>query len=133
MVMIVMVAAFGFAVDAGNGRSFRNSSTSMEPTILSGDYITTRNLTVGRDPAVIHRGDIVVHAFPPDPAKSFTKRVIGLPGDTLAMQDGVVFVDGQALREAYAQHVDSTDPVVSDFSWQRAYLTPRRGAGFRGL
>ena len=100
----------------------------MEPTILTGDYITTRNLTVGGDPTVIHRGDIVVHTFPPDPRKVITKRVIGVPGDTLEMKDGVVFIDGRALREAYAQHVDSTDPVVDDFNWQRPYLV---GAAMR--
>jgi signal peptidase I len=128
MVMIAIFVALAFPVDTGNGGYFRNASSSMEPTILNGDYIATRNLSVGRDPGVIHRGDIVVHAFPPDPAKSFTNRVIGLPGDTLAMKDGVVLVDGRTLREAYTQHVDSTDPVTSDFTRQRAYLA---GAAMR--
>ena len=38
------------------------------------------------------------------------------------MTNSVMMVNGHALREAYAQHTDSTDPVTDDFRWQRVYL-----------
>ncbi|HET7011609.1 MAG TPA: signal peptidase I, partial [Anaerolineales bacterium] len=47
------------------------------------------------------RGDIVVFHFPLDPERRFIKRVIGLPGDTVAVRDGKVWVNGEALDEPY--------------------------------
>ena len=49
----------------------------------------------------IERGDMVVFWFPGDPTKSYIKRVIGLPGDTIEVDDGTVRVNGQALQEDY--------------------------------
>ncbi len=49
----------------------------------------------------IERGDVVVFHYPGDPAKSYIKRVIALPGDSLRVADGVVFVNGHALVEPY--------------------------------
>ena len=49
----------------------------------------------------IKRGDIVVFWYPQDHTKSFIKRVIGLPGDTVEIRSGVVFVNGEKLSEPY--------------------------------
>ena len=49
----------------------------------------------------IERGDMVVFWFPGDPSKSYIKRVIGLPGDRMEVDDGKVIVNGQALVETY--------------------------------
>ncbi len=49
----------------------------------------------------IHRGDVVVFLYPHDHSKSYIKRVIGLPGDTLRIDHGQVYVNGKALREKY--------------------------------
>jgi signal peptidase I len=49
----------------------------------------------------IDRGDIVVFWFPDDPSKSYIKRVIGLPGDTIEVHEGIVKVNGQDIEEHY--------------------------------
>jgi len=49
----------------------------------------------------IQRGDVVVFWYPLDPAKSYIKRVVGLPGETLRLVNGEVFVDGKRLIEPY--------------------------------
>jgi signal peptidase I len=49
----------------------------------------------------IERGDVVVFWYPKDPDKSYVKRVIGLPGETVEVRNGAVFIDGQELNETY--------------------------------
>jgi signal peptidase I len=59
----------------------------------------------------IHRGDVVVFWYPLDRSKSFIKRVVGLPGETIEIRRGVVFVNGQTIAEPYVppQYADVTD------------------------
>jgi signal peptidase I len=49
----------------------------------------------------VDRGDIVVFWFPDEPSKSYIKRVIGLPGDTIEVHEGVVRVNGRDIEESY--------------------------------
>ena len=49
----------------------------------------------------IERGDVVVFRYPRDPSLSFIKRVIGVPGDRIRIEDGQVYVNGKALEEDY--------------------------------
>lgn len=51
----------------------------------------------------IKRGDIVGHLYPQDTSMSYIKRIIGLPGETLEIRDGRVFINGQLLEEPYMQ------------------------------
>jgi signal peptidase I len=73
--------------------------TSMLPGLDDQERIFINKFVyrVGR----IDRGDIVVFHYPRDPAKSYIKRVIGLAGDVVRIEDGVVYVNGKRLREAY--------------------------------
>jgi signal peptidase I len=59
----------------------------------------------------IHRGDVVVFWYPLDRSKSFIKRIIGLPGETVEIRRGAVFVNGQEIPEPYVppQYADNTD------------------------
>jgi signal peptidase I len=54
----------------------------------------------------IERGDIVVFWYPKNPDKSYVKRVIGLPGETVEVRNGIVYIDNKELREPYldAEH-----------------------------
>ncbi len=49
----------------------------------------------------IHRSDVVVFLYPHDHTKSYIKRVIALPGDTLRIDHGTVWVNGNPLKESY--------------------------------
>jgi signal peptidase I len=49
----------------------------------------------------ISRGDIVVFHYPPDPSKSYIKRVIGVAGDHIQIDDGRVYVNGNKIDESY--------------------------------
>jgi signal peptidase I len=59
----------------------------------------------------IHRGDVVVFWYPLDRSKSFIKRVIGLPGETVDIRHGLLYVNGQLIPEPYVppQYTDVAD------------------------
>ncbi|HXH66957.1 MAG TPA: signal peptidase I [Candidatus Limnocylindrales bacterium] len=59
----------------------------------------------------IHRGDVVVFWYPLDRSKSFIKRVIGLPGETVDIRHGMLYVNSQLISEPYVppQYADVTD------------------------
>lgn len=72
---------------------------SMEPTIMTNSrMIGLRAAYWFKDP---QRGDIIVFKFPDDPSQTFVKRVIGLPGETVEIINGVTYIDGVALDEPY--------------------------------
>jgi signal peptidase I len=78
--------------------------TSMLPRLHDGERIFVNKLVYYdeyRWAPKIDRGDIVVFWFPDDPSKSYIKRVIGLPGDTVEVHDGLVRVNGKDLQETY--------------------------------
>jgi len=53
------------------------------------------------DKEPIKRGDIVVLLFPDDPSKSYIKRVVGLPGEEVNIEDGKLYINGQQIEESY--------------------------------
>jgi signal peptidase I len=72
---------------------------SMIPTLKDGEFVLVSkvNYRFGN----VERGDIIVFHFPVDPKQELIKRVIGLPGDTIGVQNGTVSVNGQILTEPY--------------------------------
>ena len=67
-------------------------SESMEDTIMTGDRIFGNRLAyINKDP---QRFDIVIFKYPDDETQLFIKRVIGLPGETVEIRDGKVYIDG---------------------------------------
>jgi signal peptidase I len=82
-------------------RPVKVEGTSMMPSLYDQErlFINQFSYKFGLDP--IHRGDTVVFWYPEDTTKSYIKRVIGLPGDTVAVQDGYVILNGKKLAENY--------------------------------
>ena len=78
-------------------RSFYISSTSMEPTLLRGDYITAD--TRWARTAEPRRGDIVIYESPKEAGRLLIKRIMGLPGDHIALRDSVLYINGAPLRD----------------------------------
>ena len=92
---------------------FNIPSGSMKDTLLIGDYLFVSKLSYGYSRYSFpwgmvpfkgrvfsgepKRGDIVVFKLPRDNATDYIKRVIGLPGDTVQMQDGVLYINGKAI------------------------------------
>jgi signal peptidase I len=75
--------------------------TSMMPTLDDQERIFINKFVYRFHFGDIDRGDTVVFWFPGDPTKSYIKRVIGMPGDRVEVDDGKVVVNGQALVENY--------------------------------
>ena len=81
------------------------SGASMVPTFESGDYLVIDQLTYRfREP---ERGEVIVFKYPNNPSKYFIKRIIGLPGETVSIDGGVITIknvehpDGIVLEETY--------------------------------
>ncbi|MBV9925341.1 MAG: signal peptidase I [Acidobacteria bacterium] len=77
--------------------------TSMLPRLHDGERIFVNKLIYYGLPE-LERGDIVVFWFPNDPTKSYIKRVIGLPGETVQLRAGRIFINGKELQEPYLEH-----------------------------
>jgi len=75
--------------------------TSMMPALADQERIFVNKFTYRFGLGEIERGDLVVFNFPREPEKSYIKRVIGLPGDTVEIVRGTVLVNGRVLREDY--------------------------------
>lgn len=137
-ILLVSVVLFGvirtFFVEA-----FKIPSGSMEHTLQVGDFLLVNKLVYGaevpfthkrlprlRDP---HRGDVIVFEYPEDPTKNFVKRLVGVPGDTLEMREGILIRNGASLAERYVEHTEpDMDPAPEDFRWQRDYLVKTAAA-----
>jgi signal peptidase I len=92
--LLILLAAFGFFVIRRTWlmQAFQMPSGSMLPTLLIGDKILV-DKTV-RAPG---RGDVIVFQYPQEPSVEYIKRVIGLPGETVAIREGAVFIEGKPL------------------------------------
>ena len=114
--------------------AFKIPSGSMEKTLLVGDFLLVNKMVYGAEvpftgkhlPALRHpqRGDVVVFQWPIDPSKNFVKRLVGLPGDTLMMREGDLWVNHVRQKEQYVLHNDppEVDPTADEFNWQKDYL-----------
>ena len=119
-IAVIVLFAITFVVQA-----FRVPSESMEKTLMAGDFLLADKVHFAESGgwwsrvlpyAPIQRGDIIVFRYPVDPSTYFVKRVIGLPGDRIRLEDKAVYLNGKPLREAYAIHqLRDRDPYRDDF------------------
>ncbi|MFT5195755.1 MAG: signal peptidase I [Cellvibrionaceae bacterium] len=80
-------------------QNFRIEGASMQPTLQEGEYLIVNRLSYFLDEP--ERGDIIVLHFPNDRSRDFIKRIIGLPGDTIAISNGEVRVNDILIEEPY--------------------------------
>jgi len=82
-------------------RPVKVEGTSMMPTLFDQERLFINQFSYKFGLGDIKRGDTVVFWYPEDPTKSYIKRVIGLPGDTVEVREGQVIVNGRKLEENY--------------------------------
>ncbi len=104
--LIVFFRSFVFQNYIVEGDSMVNTLHSQERLIVS------RLSYILGDP---ERGDVIVFQYPYDPQRDFVKRIIGLPGETVAINNGIVYIDGKSLpnESSYLDYMSSeTKPPV---------------------
>ncbi|MEX2160478.1 MAG: signal peptidase I [Anaerolineales bacterium] len=105
---IVLALALFFAINFITAR-IRVEGSSMEPNFHDGDYVIVNRLAYSL--GEIQRGDVIVFPYPLNPEEDYIKRVVGLPGDHVAMYSGVVYINGQSIDETYVN-----DAAVRDLA-----------------
>ncbi len=100
----LLTALIFLVVNAATGR-FKIDGSSMEPNLHHDEYVIVDKVTYlfGKP----QRGDVVVFFLEGQP-KDYIKRVIGLPGDTIELSNGTVYIDGQPLAEPYVASASVT-------------------------
>jgi signal peptidase I len=120
---IVVVLAVVITFRGVVAQAYQIPTGSMERTLLVGDYLYINKMLYGSEIDIGfggHRyfyyrfpafrkpqpGDIIVFRYPPNPRQDFIKRCVAVEGQTLAIRDKVLFVDGVRQEEPYAVHDD---------------------------
>ncbi len=107
---LILAVVLYFGINAVSVR-VRVDGFSMNPTLQDGEYILVNRLAYKIGNPV--RGDIVVFSFPMDPRQDLIKRVIGLPGESISVQDGKVMINGVPLEEPYI-----AAPPIYNGTWE---------------
>lgn len=97
---IILVCLLALVIVFYFGRQVKNSGDSMRPAVLDGDIVLVNRMIY--DASKPKRGDIIV--FKPngnENARSYIKRIIGLPGETVQIKGGEIYIDGEKLEEKY--------------------------------
>jgi signal peptidase I len=116
--------------------AFRIPTGSMENTLLVGDFLLVNKAAFGAavpgtgvhmpSYSAPRHGDVVVFVPPHDGGKNFVKRLVGLPGDTLAMLGKTLYLNGRPQEEPYTRHSDPRDSFSSSMTWQCDYMSRPR-------
>ena len=95
LVALIAVAAIKYFLI----QPFIVNGASMEPAFFDGDYLLVDEVSYHFEQP--ERGDVIVFKSPQDPSVYFIKRVIGLPGETVSVDNNAVTIDGKKLDEKY--------------------------------
>lgn len=95
---LLLALIFYFIIDSFFPR-VRVENISMKPTLQPGELLLVNKLAykIGNP----QHGDVIVFHYPGNPAEDYIKRLIGLPGDEVKVEGGMVYVNGQPLDEPY--------------------------------
>jgi signal peptidase I len=100
-------------------------SGSMEDTILTNENVLVRNAWG----STLHNGDLVVFRYPPDPKQTFIKRVAGVPGDRIRLENKQLIRNGAPVPEPYVVHrTDYMDAYRDNFPSEANTTLPPQGA-----
>jgi len=135
---LILAVGIGFSrfVRSDLIQAYKIPSGAMEPTLLIGDHIIVNKLDYGfRLPDSIfgltpfasqlpygkylfpiesvHRGDVVVFVFPEDRSKDFVKRVVAIPGDTVEVKAGMLYLNGRRVPDPHAHFEKSLGERLS--------------------
>jgi signal peptidase I len=114
---VLVAAALALTFKGFVFQIFHVPSSSMEDTVLSGDYVLVNKFAYGphRGPWArvlpyrdLARGDVVVFRYPPEPGRDFIKRAVAMAGDRIEVEAKALRVNGAEPLEPYAVHRDAT-------------------------
>jgi signal peptidase I len=126
--------------------AFRIPSGSMENTLLIGDFLFVNKALYGAEVPIVktrlpavrepERNEILVFDSVEEEGLKVVKRLVGMPGDTLAMESGVLYRNGERVEEPWAVHSDpsrSEDPIqrAKMREWQLPHVVARDTAGYQ--
>jgi signal peptidase I len=95
---LILALIFYFIIDSFFPR-VRVENISMKPTLEPGELLLVNKLAykIGNP----QHGDVIIFHYPANPAEDYIKRLIGLPGDEVRVENGQVFINGQSMDEPY--------------------------------
>ena len=98
-ITFLLMIVLAFSIRSVIFEPMRVKGSSMENTLLPGDYMAVEKLSYILKP--MKRGDVVICYYPNNDDYTCVKRIIGLEGDTITIDNGLVSVNGVQLREDY--------------------------------
>lgn len=112
LLYILIIIGISYLVITFVGQRTQVSGSSMETTLSNGDQLIVDKISYRfRDP---NRYDIVVFPYKYEKNTYYIKRIIGLPGETVQIVDGYVYIDGQKLDEHYGNEVMENAGIAAE-------------------
>ena len=124
---IIILALLMVMLIRNFGQNFRIDGISMEPNFENGQFLIVNRFAycpgIHLEIPIVNvklwektwcvrqprRGDVVIFEYPRDPSRDFIKRVVGLPGETVEVIGGQVFIDGTLMPEPFGPNPGSYD------------------------
>lgn len=132
---VIFAGLIAIGVRSFGYEPFNIPSGSMKPTLLVGDYLFVSKLSYGYSRYSLpygmplfsgrilfsepQRGDVAVFRKPTDTSTDYIKRLVGLPGDTLQVKGGVLYINGEAVKR------ERVDDYLLDNGYGRTRRIPR--------
>ena len=112
LIYVAVVVGITFLIITFVGQRTYVSGSSMENTLSDGDNLIVDKITYRF--TYPQRFDIIVFPFQYGEKVYYIKRIIGLPGETIRVQDGEIYVDGEILEESYGREVMRSSGIAED-------------------